>query len=92
MSSCPALIVTACVSIIAQKVHQFKNLQQGTLKQKLDYNINEYQHIQIATYLVSFLFLSGSERCGGKKVRVFLLLLPFLPLFTGIKRVSRRWK
>ena len=86
MSSCPALIGTACVSIIAQKVHQFKNLQQGTLKQKLD-NINEYQHIQIATYLVSFLFLSGSERCGGKKVRVFLLLLPFL--FTG---VLRRWK
>lgn len=53
--------------------------------------INEYQYIQIAAYLVSFLFLSGSERCGGKEIRV-LLLLPLPPLLTGARRVLRRWK
>ena len=54
--------------------------------------INEYQYIQIAAYLVSFLFLSVSERCGGKEIRVLLLLLPLSPLITGVRRVLRRWK
>lgn len=53
-------------------------------------NTFKLRHIKI---LVSLLFLSGSERCGGKEIWVlFLLLLPLPPLLTGVRRVLRRWK
>lgn len=78
---------TLPIHLPAQKLNWYRNLTKDHRIWQLLLMTFKLQHIKI---LVSFLFLSGSERCGGKEIRV--LFLPLSPLLTGVRRVLRRWK